>query len=64
MPVSMPDKETGGNRQRKPRGASAGGEAWGDSSAYLLKGRQKMGKILTLQREALKSGSFSNKLNT
>ena len=33
------------------------------SHPYFLKGRQKMGEILTLQREALKSSSFSNKPN-
>lgn len=33
LPVSVPDKETGGSRQRKPRGGSTGGQGGGEFSA-------------------------------
>ena len=33
LPVSVPDKETGGHRQRKPRRGSAGGQDSGEPSA-------------------------------
>lgn len=44
LPVSMPDKETGGHRQRKPRRGSAGGQDSGEPSAALARRHRCCGK--------------------